>query len=139
MSQEQKFLNKEKSMAINKARESFRSEIEKIKADAHEVHIFDKFILANFHLLSNIFSNRFQEKQEEINKYKRLLKEAEEDIDRLKVEMFKSNDKEKEFIISLEKLEKNLIKEMNEEQRKLSTLVPGLMPKLVNSSKYYFN
>jgi hypothetical protein len=35
----------------------------------------------------------------------------------------------------VEKLEKNLIKEINEEQRKLSSLIPGIMPKLVNYSK----
>ena len=79
-----------------------------------------------------------KEKQEEINKYKRILKDTEEEIDRLKVDAFKTNDKEKEFIISIEKLEKNLIKEINDEQRKLSSLVPGLIPKFVNSSKYAF-
>lgn len=110
LNHEQKMLVKEKSMAISKARESFRSEIDKIKADALE------------------------EKQEEINKYKRLLKETEEENDRFKVEAYKFNDKEKEFILAVEKLEKSLIKELNEEQRKMSTLVPGLLPKLVNSS-----
>ena len=79
-----------------------------------------------------------QEKQEEINKYKRILKETEEEIARLKVDAFKANDKEKEFIISIEKLEKTIIKDINDEQRKLSTLVPGLVPKFVNSSKYDF-
>ena len=79
-----------------------------------------------------------QEKQEEINKYKRILKETEEEIARLKVDAFKANDKEKDFIISIEKLEKTIIKDINDEQLKLSTLVPGLVPKFVNSSKYDF-
>ena len=76
-----------------------------------------------------------KEKQEEINKFKRILKEAEEEIDRLKVELYKNNDKDKELIGAIEKLEKGLIKELNDEQRKLSSLVPGLVPKIVNYSK----
>ena len=44
LNQEQKFLNKEKQMAISKARDSFRGEIEKIKADAQEVNYLFKDI-----------------------------------------------------------------------------------------------
>jgi hypothetical protein len=36
---------------------------------------------------------------------------------------------------SIERLEKNLIKDLNDEQRKISSLVPGLVPKIVNYSK----
>ena len=76
-----------------------------------------------------------QEKQEEINKLKRQCKDFEDEIQRLKVEQQQNVEKDREFIINVEKLEKNLIKEINEEQRKLSSLIPGIMPKLVNYSK----
>jgi hypothetical protein len=64
------------------------------------------------------------------------MKELEEEINELKVEIHKNIEKDKEFMINVEKLEKSLIKDLNEEQRKLSNLIPGLVPKLVNYSKY---
>lgn len=111
LNQEIKFANKEKTMAVSKAKESLRLESEKIKIDA------------------------CNEKQEEINKFKRLVKDFEDEIQRLKVEQQQNVEKDREFITNVEKLEKNLIKEINEEQRKLSSLIPGIMPKLVNYSK----
>jgi hypothetical protein len=47
LNQEQKFLNKEKQIAVSKARESFRGEIDKIKADAQEVKIFSTYLNKN--------------------------------------------------------------------------------------------
>ena len=46
-----------------------------------------------------------------------------------------SAEKERELMMNVEKLEKNLIKELNDEQRKLSAMVPGLIPKVVNYSR----
>jgi len=44
-------------------------------------------------------------------------------------------EKDSEFLVSVEKLEKALIKDIIDEQRKLSALIPGLMPKQINYSK----
>ncbi len=98
-------------MAVSKVKESFKQEADKIRLEAQK------------------------EKNEEINKYKRIVKELEDEIQRLKVEQKQTVEKDREFISTVEKLEKNLIKEINDEQRKLSSLIPGLMPKLVNYSK----
>ena len=46
-----------------------------------------------------------------------------------------SAEKERELMLNVEKLEKNLIKELNDEQRKLSSMVPGLTPKIINYSR----
>jgi hypothetical protein len=62
-------------------------------------------------------------------------KDLEEEIDNLKLEINKNLEKDREFIQNIEKLEKNLIKELNDEQRKMAALVPGLAPKLTNYSK----
>jgi hypothetical protein len=98
-------------VAVSKVKESFKQEADKIRLEAQK------------------------EKNEEINKYKRIVKELEDEIQRLKVEQKQTVEKDREFISTVEKLEKNLIKEINDEQRKLSSLIPGLMPKLVNYSK----
>lgn len=111
LNQEIKFANKEKTLALSKAKEAMKLEVEKAKIDA------------------------YNEKQEDINKLKRLVKDYEDEIQRLKVEQQQNVEKDREFIVNVEKLEKNLIKEINEEQRKLSSLIPGIMPKLVNYSK----
>ena len=76
-----------------------------------------------------------KEKQEEINKYKRIIKDLEDEIQRLKIEQQQNVEKDREFIVNVERLEKALIKDINDEQRKLSSIIPGLMPKLVNYSK----
>jgi hypothetical protein len=76
-----------------------------------------------------------KEKQDEINHFKRIIKDLEDEIGRLKVEQQQNTEKDREFVINMEKLEKNLIREINDEQRKLSVLIPGLLPKLVNYSK----
>ena len=111
LNQEVKFSNKEKAAAVAKAKESLKQEAEKIRADAHK------------------------EKTDEIGRFKRINKDLEDEIQRLKVEQQQNVDKDREFIVTVEKLEKSLIKEINDEQRKLSSLIPGLMPKLVNYSK----
>jgi peptidoglycan hydrolase CwlO-like protein len=76
-----------------------------------------------------------KEKQDEINHFKRIIKDLEDEIARLKIEQQQNTEKDREFVINMEKLEKNLIREINDEQRKLSVLIPGLLPKLVNYSK----
>ena len=62
---------------------------------------------------------------------RRMNKELEDEIQRLKVEQRQNVEKDREFVVTVEKLEKSLIKEINDEQRKLSAIVPGLMPRLV--------
>ncbi|CAF0735884.1 unnamed protein product [Brachionus calyciflorus] len=110
LNQEVKFANKEKSLAVNKAKESLKAETEKLK------------------------NGLLNEKQEEINRLKKILNDLEEEINRLKVEQYQNVEKDKEFILNVEKLEKTLIKDINEELRKLSALIPGIMPKIVNYS-----
>ena len=76
-----------------------------------------------------------KDKQEEVNRYKKFIKELEDEVGELKVKIHKNAEKDREFMINVDKLEKSLIKDLNEEQRKLSNLIPGLVPKLVNYSK----
>lgn len=76
-----------------------------------------------------------KEKYEEINRYKRIIKELQDEIEQLKVEQYKHVERDKELMQTIEKLEKNLIKDINDEQRRLSSLVPGLVPKMFNYSK----
>jgi predicted RNase H-like nuclease (RuvC/YqgF family) len=76
-----------------------------------------------------------KEKHDEVSRYKKIVKELEDEIESHKIEIHRSLEKDREFILNIEKLEKNLIKELNDEQRKLATLVPGLAPKLTNYSK----
>ena len=102
---------KEKAKAISLTKESFKHEADKIRTDAHK------------------------EKYDEIHRVKRINKDLEDEIQRLKDEQRQNVEKDREFIITVEKLEKSLIKDINDEQRKLSSLIPGLMPKLVNYSK----
>jgi hypothetical protein len=64
-----------------------------------------------------------------------MIKDTEEEVDRLKAEHHQFTEKEREFVFNVEKLEKNLIKDLNDEQRKLSSFIPGLVPKFVNYSK----
>ena len=47
----------------------------------------------------------------------------------------KNAEKEKEILQAIERLEKNLIKDLNDEQRRISAISPGLIPKIVNYSK----
>lgn len=108
---ELKAADKEKTKAVSLAKEAFNQEAEKIRADA------------------------YAEKTEEVNRVKRINKDLEDEIQRLLVEQKQNVDKDREFYMTVEKLEKNLIREINDEQRKLSSLIPGLMPKLVNYSK----
>ncbi len=111
LTQELKFSNKEKSLAVSKAKDAFKQEAERIRLEAQK------------------------EKNEEIGKFKRINKDLDDEIERLKVEQKQNIEKDREFVVTVEKLEKNLIKEINDEQRKLSSLIPGLLPKLVNYSK----
>ena len=69
LNQEVKFSNKEKAAAVAKAKESLKQEAEKIRADAHK------------------------EKTEEINRFKRINKDLEDEIQRLKVEQQQNVDK----------------------------------------------
>lgn len=59
----------------------------------------------------------------------------EDELAKAKSDQQHTNEKDKELMVNIEKLEKNLIKEINDEQRRLSSLIPGLIPKLVNYSK----
>lgn len=102
--------DKEKSKAVSNAVEGFKHEADKIRVDAQ------------------------LEKSDELNRVKRINKELEDEIQRLKIEQRQNVEKDREFIVTVEKLEKSLIKEINDEQRKLSSIIPGLMPKLVNCS-----
>lgn len=111
MNQELKFSNKEKNLAITRAKESLKVESEKLKAE----------------LLNN--------KQEEINKYKKIINELEEELQKLKIEQYQSGEKNKENALNVEKIEKALVKDINEELRKLSSLIPGQLPKIVSFSK----
>ncbi len=105
------FADKEKAKAVSLTKEAFKHEAEKIRCEA------------------------VKEKCEEICRLKRINQDLEDEIQRLLVEQKQNVEKDREFYMTVEKLEKNLIKEINDEQRKLSSLIPGLMPKLVNYSK----
>lgn len=133
LNQEIKFANKEKTLALTKARDSLKAESEKIRAEAKNVYFENGNCDPIFYQINMIL--KLKEKQEELSKYKKIIKELEDEIQRLKIEQHQNVEKDREFIINVEKLEKNLIKDINEEQRKLSALIPGLMPKLVNYSK----
>lgn len=111
MVHELKIAEKEKSKAVAHAKESFKHEADRIRTEAHK------------------------DKHDEIHRVKRINKDLDDEIQRLKDEQRQNVEKDREFIVTVEKLEKNLIKDINDEQRKLSSLIPGLMPKLVNYSK----
>lgn len=77
-----------------------------------------------------------KEKQEELNRLRRIIKELEDELETRNGEYKQERERSFEMIASIDKFEKNLIKEMNEEQRKLASI--GLIPKLVKYSRYSF-
>jgi len=110
LKQDLKMANTEKTSAIAKARDSLRVEAEKIKEDI----LNDKF--------------------EEINRFKRVIKELESEIEQFKIELYEHSERDNELIRAVENQEKGLIKDLNDEQRRLASLIPGLVPKILNIS-----
>ncbi|RNA16341.1 trichohyalin-like isoform X2, partial [Brachionus plicatilis] len=55
-------------------------------------------------------------------------------LQKLKIEQYQSGEKNKENALNVEKIEKALVKDINEELRKLSSLIPGQLPKIVSFS-----
>jgi hypothetical protein len=76
-----------------------------------------------------------QEKYDESNRYKRIVKELQDELEQLKNDKYQNAEKDKEILQAIERLEKNLIKDLNDEQRRVSAIAPGLIPKIVNYSK----
>ncbi len=64
-----------------------------------------------------------------------MIKDLEHEIEQFKVEKLQYGERDKEIIQTIEKLEKNLIKDLNDEQRRIASIIPGLIPKIVNYSK----
>lgn len=71
-----------------------------------------------------------------MNRLRRIIKELEDELETRNVEYKQERERNFEMIASIDKFEKNLIKEMNEEQRKLASI--GLIPKLVKYSRCFF-
>jgi hypothetical protein len=76
-----------------------------------------------------------QEKYDESNRYKRIVKELQDELEQFKNDKYQNAEKDKEMLQAIERLEKNLIKDLNDEQRRVSAIVPGWIPKIVNYSK----
>lgn len=76
-----------------------------------------------------------KDKFEEINRFKRVIKDLESEIEQLKIELYEHSERDKELIKAVENQEKGLIKDLNDEQRRLASLIPGLVPKILNISK----
>jgi predicted nuclease with TOPRIM domain len=79
-----------------------------------------------------MFNKHIKEKQEELNRQRRLIKELEEELQIRNDEHKKEREKNLEIIASVEKFEKSLIKEINEEQRKLASIC--FIPKFIKYS-----
>ena len=124
--------NVDKTSAIAKARDSLRVEAEKIKEDILNVCLF---WVENFIYWWNEWIILIKDKFEEINRFKRLIKELESEIEQLKIELYEHSERDKELIKAVENQEKGLIKDLNDEQRRLASLIPGLVPKILNLSK----
>lgn len=80
-----------------------------------------------------VLFNNAKEKQDELNRLRRIIKDLEDELETRSGEHRQERERNLEMIASIDKFEKSLIKEMNEEQRKLATI--GLVPKLVKYSR----
>lgn len=74
--------------------------------------------------LENFKIQFFKNKQDETDKYRKIINQLEEELKEVKLQKNQNTEKNKEFVHNFEKLEKIIIKDINDQLRKLSSLIP---------------
>ena len=61
-----------------------------------------------------------------------MINNLERELEELRIDQQKCVERERNLLSDVEGVEKNFIREINDEQRRLSPFIPGFVPKIIN-------